>query len=327
MDGKRESKGGRSSGRRVIDFHVHMPYWIRDPVKACKRLRLEEELAGAEKAVVIGVDADLDAILGSVTPKLVSEAALEDFDLLAFQSISYINRMVVEPEKFIAEMANDFPRHRRGLEDLLGCLEADPGFFHIVVSSRPGREEAIAGAVRRRPEILGVKIFPTFHLTRPDSRRLDPIYRALADTGGLAVVHTGCDPGPWELTRLCRNANPRYVAEAARRHRDVTFIVAHLGSYSALKPGIFFREALEALTLDNIYADTSAADPFYVSLAVREGMEDKLLFGSDYPYVAGYTVLEAVREIESLGLESKVIEKIFSRNAEKLLKTAARRAI
>ncbi|BAN91044.1 amidohydrolase family protein [Aeropyrum camini] len=307
-----------------IDFHVHMPYWIRDPAKSCRRLLLEELTAGAVGAIVIGVDASLEAVKRRVTPREIVDAAMEDFDLLAFQQVGYIGRMVMEPEKFLEDFLGDFHKHRRGPEDLKACKTVDPKFFHIIVSYSPGREEEIAEIVRSDPTILGVKVFPTFHFTRPDSPRLNKVYRAVEEAGGLVVVHTGCDPGPWELTRFCSEARPSYVANAAKRFENLTFVIAHLGAYSALKPGIFFEETLKALHLENVYADTSAADPFFAAMAAKEGFADKILFGSDYPYVSGYNVATAAKEILSLEIDESDKEAILRLNAEKLLNSLPR---
>ncbi|MCE4604045.1 MAG: amidohydrolase family protein [Aeropyrum sp.] len=315
---KRQSEDKRVDGV-FFDFHTHLPYWIRDPARACERLLLEEISAGSTGAIVIGVDASVELVTSKINAKTILDAAMEDFDLLAFQSISYLNRMVVEPEKFLDEFVGDFYRHRRGLEDLVKCAEIEPEFFHLVVSNVPGEERRIAELVRSDERILGVKIFPTFHMTRPDSKRLDELYKTVQSVGGLIVVHTGCDPGPWELTKLCMDANPKYVIGPAKKYPDLTFVIAHLGSYSALKPGIFFNEALKALELENVYSDTSAADPFFVSLAVKEGFEDKLMFGTDFPYVMGYGVSDVLREFLSLNLEGKIRSKILMQNALKLL--------
>ncbi|GBF09236.1 conserved hypothetical protein [Aeropyrum pernix] len=317
---------GRLKGveAEFIDFHVHMPYWIRDPVKSCRRLLLEELTAGAVSAVVIGVDASLETIKSRVTPREITEAAMEDFDYLAFQQVGYIGRMIMEPDKFLDDFLGDFHKHRRGPEDLRACRSVDPRFFYTIVSYKPGMEEELAEIVRSDPSILGVKIFPTFHFTRPDSQRLDPVYKAVEEAGGLVVVHTGCDPGPWELTRFCREARPSYVARAAKRFENLVFVIAHLGAYSALKPGIYFEETLKALSLENVYADTSAADPFFAAMAVREGYADKILFGSDYPYVSGYNVAMAVKDILSLDIDNNDKEAILRFNAEKLLNSLPR---
>jgi predicted TIM-barrel fold metal-dependent hydrolase len=304
----------------AIDFHVHPPWWLRDPGRACGLLAREAERAGFRAFVAIAFDAE-ESLLSLLTPRDIVEAALEAADLVVYAPIPWLSRAVADPEGEIERLRELLKVHRRRPWEMVKCGEATGWRAIPVISYNPSLpQEEMAGLVRSlEGRILGVKVYPTFHMTPPDSPKLDPVYDAVRDIGGLVIVHTGCDPGIWELPRMCRHARPSLVRRAARRHRDLTFVVAHLGAYSALKPGIFFREALDALSEDNVYADTSAADPLYVEAAVREVGSEKLLFGSDFPYVEGLTMDAAAREIEALGLESRHLENMFRANAEKLL--------
>ncbi len=305
----------------AVDFHVHPPWWIRDASKACKHLAAAEDRAGFSRFVVIAFDADED-LLDRLKPGDIVKAAMEASDLVAYAlHMPWLARAVAEPEREIERLREDLRIHRRRPEEMVKCGEATGWKGIPVISYNPSRSPREMAEIVRGLEgrILGVKVYPTFHSTPPDSPRLDPVYEAVREIGGLVIVHTGCDPGIWELPAMCRHARPSLVKRAARRHRDLTFIVAHLGAYSALKPGIFFEEALDAIGEDNVYADTSAADPIYVEKAVREVGSEKLLFGSDYPYVHGLDIDAAAGEIEALGLERRHLENIFRFNAEKLL--------
>ncbi|MCE4610548.1 MAG: amidohydrolase family protein [Desulfurococcales archaeon] len=311
----------------AIDFHVHPPWWMRDVRRACEHLARVEERAGFRTFVVIAFDGDED-LLDRLKPQDIARAAMESSDLLAYAlHLPWLSRAVIEPEKEVERLREELKIHRRRPQEIVACLEATKGRGLPVISYNPSiGPERFADIVRRlEGRILGVKIYPTFHFTPPDHPSLHHVYRAVEDIGGLVIVHTGCDPGLWELPPLCRHARPSLVRRAARTFQDLTFIIAHLGAYSALKPGIFFDEALKALEDDNIYADTSAVDPLYVEKAVKEVGSEKLLFGSDYPYVQGLDVDSAAGEIEALGLEFSHLENIFRRNAEKVLSRHWRR--
>ena len=305
----------------AIDFHVHPPWWIRDPRRACEHLARVEERAGFRAFIVIAFDGDED-LLERLKPQDIVRAAMESSDLLAYAlHLPWLSRAVTEPERELERLREELKIHRRRPWEMVECLEATGGRGLPVISYNPSvGPERFASIVRSlEGRILGVKIYPTFHFTPPDHPSLHQVYEAVEDVGGLVIVHTGCDPGLWELPPLCRYARPSLVRRAARRFRDLTFIIAHLGAYSALKQGIFFDEALKALEEDNVYADTSAVDPLYVEKAVREVGSEKLLFGSDYPYVHGLDVDAAAGEVEALGLETRHLENIFRRSAEKLL--------
>ncbi len=306
----------------VIDFHTHLPWWVKKPEGACSRLLLEADMAGVEKLVVIGVKASEEALRRVITPRLIENLARSNYDLLFYSGIAYLDKMIMNPEEAAEWHLEELRRHTRGLSDVLACSEASQGRAAPVASYDPDLgPHGFAEKVKRlEGRLLGVKIFPTFHMIDPSSPRLDPVYRATAEIGGVVVIHTGCDPGVFEFPEMCSLARPSLVEKAARRHPDTPFIVAHLGAYSALKPGIFFDEAVKALERDNIYADTSASDPLYVEKAAREAGADKLLFGSDYPYVAGQSIAEAVRDILSLSLTEKEKRRILRENAAKLLR-------
>jgi predicted TIM-barrel fold metal-dependent hydrolase len=153
------------------------------------------------------------------------------------------------------------------------------------------------------------------------SLRAGLLLQFMEDEGLILIVHTGCDPGIWEIPALCESARPKYLEDVARRHKDLVIIAVHLGSYSALQEGMFLHEALELLSkFDNVYGDTSAVAPYYVKIAVEEVGSDRLLFGSDYPYVIGCTPCDAIKGIESLEISEKDKKSILYLNAEKLLR-------
>lgn len=306
----------------VIDFHAHMPWWLKDPRSSCRRLLLEADSAGVERLVVIGVAASEEEFRRRITPKAIVSAAHDSGDLLLYSGIPYISRMVADPEEAARWHVEELRRHTRRVEDVVECASIDQDRIAPVASYEPDRgPRGFAEAYKRYAGgLLGVKIFPTFHFLDPASTKLDPVYRAVAEDGGLVIVHTGCDPGVFEFPAMCSTARPSRVEEAARRHRDVAFIIAHLGAYSALKPGIYFEEALRALDRDNVYADTSAVDPLFVEKAVEEVGAEKILYGSDYPYVAGQDMGSSIDDILSLRLSESEKRAILRENAIRLLK-------
>jgi len=310
----------------VIDFHVHLPWRYRDPVEAARRLVARMDEAGVSRAVVIAVELGVDYFRGYATPRRVRRALEDAMDLVAFSRVPMVSRLVYDVEGAVEEHARLIKEHFRPSEHVIRAAEAYPRRLLPVASYCPGRgARRILDLYRAHGDkIFGVKIYPTLHQVKPSDRRLDRVIREVARHRGVVIVHTGCDPGVWELPGLCSLARPRYVAEAAKRHRDAVFIIAHMGSYSALQPGIFFREALEASSLDNVYLDTSAVDTFFVERAVEEVGYEKLLFGSDYPYVVGLTIKDAVQGILRLGIPWEAKRAILRENAERLLRLLGR---
>ncbi|MFZ8795526.1 MAG: amidohydrolase family protein [Acidilobaceae archaeon] len=305
----------------IIDFHTHLPWRPRDPLEASRALLEAMDHAGVTLAVTINVEFAIRTFLENVSPRRVVEAAAEALDYLIVARVSYIHKMVMEPEWAVEEHVRFMRENHRDNVDFVRV--ASTGRLIPVASFNPDLSirENLDRLKALGDRVLGVKVFPTLHFTRPDSEKLRPVYDYVAGINGVVVVHTGCDPGIWELPSFCSNARPSYVARAARENEDVRFIVAHLGAYSALNPGIFFREALEALTLDNVYADTSAVDPYFVRRAVEEVGYDKILFGSDYPMVQGLDIASALEDIMMLDIPWRAKRAMITDNPLKLLRT------
>lgn len=310
------------SGNLIVDFHTHLPWKPRDPYEALKTLLRAMDDAGVSIAVVINVEFGFRTFTDNVSPRKIWEAASEALDLLIVPRAPYVNRIVMEPERAIEEHLKFMNEAHRSNEDFVKVVSSTSRLIPVA-SFNPDLsvQENVDRLKRLGDVILGVKVFPTLHFIRPDSEKLKPLYDSVASIGGVVIIHTGCDPGVWELPAFCSNARPSYVARAARMSRDTTFIVAHLGSYSALNPGIYFREALEALAEDNVYADTSAVDPYYVERAVEEVGYDKLLFGSDYPAVVGLDIAMALEELMMLGIPMEAKRAIVRDNPLRLLKS------
>ena len=281
--------------------------------------------AGVALGVVIAIEASMDRFKSHVTPESVRKAASEVLDYLVYARLPELEKLIVSvasDEDELARYASSLVNHIRPSHHVLEAHKAYPHRILPVASYNPDLgAQGVVEAVRGK-EYIGVKLYPTIHFCRPSTRRLEPLYRFMESEGLVLIVHTGCDPGVWELPRFCEYARPREVAEVARRHRDLTIIIAHLGAYSALSPGIFFDEAVDAISkFDNVYADTSAVDPFYVELAVKRVGDDRLLFGSDYPYVAGLDITDAVRAIEELDIPARSKARILRDNAARLLES------
>ncbi|MEB2836774.1 MAG: amidohydrolase family protein [Desulfurococcales archaeon] len=308
-----------------IDFHVHLPWREHDPREAARRLLAEMDSAGVERAVVIAVEPSLKLFKERVNAETIRKAAADALDYLVYMRIPRLRRILFSPEESLNEHERILVEHTRRSEDVLEAAEASGGRLLAVASYNPelgpiGTLERIKGK-----RYLGVKLYPTLHFCTPNEKRLRPLLDYMESEGLILIVHTGCDPGIWELPDLCSGARPSSLEPVARRHRDLVIVVAHLGSYSALKPGIYFDEALRLIErYDNVYADTSAVDSFLVELAVERVGYDKLLFGSDYPYVTGLTIADFVESILRMNIEWRAKMAILRWNAERLLKRLGR---
>lgn len=309
---------------RLIDIHVHLPLREAggDPRRAAELLLREMDRAGVSQAVAIAIEASPKVFESHVSPDLLRRAAEPvAYDLRAM-SHPAIYRSLFDPEGVYIDHLKLIERHIARSEQVVEAAEHSNGRILAVASycRLPSVEAYLDRLERLRGRIVGVKLYPTLHFIRPNDPQLEPLMDYLESRGLILIVHTGCDPGVWELPALCSTANPAYLEDVARRHRDLTIIAAHMGSYSFLQPGIYFPEALRlARNWDNVYLDTSATTIHQVKLALTRLGPEKLVFGTDYPYYAGATMKDIVDAYLEANLPERVKEKILWENAAGIL--------
>jgi len=313
---------------RVVDFHVHLP--LRDaggdPRGALGLLLREMGEASVYAAVAIAIEASPAVIRRHVSPsklKRAVEPLAYDWKTLSHPSLY---GALVNPERSLEDHLRLIERHLAPSEAVVEAAAASGGRVLAVASycrlSTPEEYVERLERLRRAGPLIGVKIYPTFHFIRPDHESLEPIYDYMESEGLVLIVHTGCDPGLWELPAFCTYATPRYLEPVARRHRDLVIVAAHMGSYSYLFPGIYFADALRAARgHDNIYLDTSATTLHQVKLALSKVGHEKLLYGSDYPYFSGLHMKDILEAYLEFRVPERVKAAILHENAERILST------
>lgn len=117
----------------------------------------------------------------------------------------------------------------------------------------------------------GLKLHPTingFHLADP--LLVDPLFAVADELGIPVIVHGASDL--W-------NAPPEFALMAAR-FPNVPLLMAHMGFFWAVDQAIAF-----ARQYPNLYLETSRAPIFEIQTAVRELGPDKVIWGTDSPFV------------------------------------------
>jgi len=141
------------------------------------------------------------------------------------------------------------------------------------------------------------------------------------------LVHVGV-PLP---SMLLKYGNPSFLDELANRYPDLKIIAAHVGM-----PWILETIAV-AVRHDNVYVDISALPafrkeliPFILSVCLERGLEDRVLFGSDFPvvdpgqYAKSLSAMQVpaparwLLKLPSISPQFK--KKVLAENAMKLLK-------
>jgi predicted TIM-barrel fold metal-dependent hydrolase len=166
--------------------------------------------------------------------------------------------------------------------------------------------------------VHGFKFHPTVQAFDPSDERYYPLWEAIQDLGVPVVVHTGQTgvgaglPGGYGLK--LRYSNPMLMDDVAADFPSLTVILAH--------PSVPWQD--EALSMAahkaNVFIDLSGWSPTYFSPSlVRQAgsiLQDKMLFGSDYPALTPDRWLDDFSRLE---IKDAARPKILKHNAVRLL--------
>ncbi len=203
---------------------------------------------------------------------------------------------------------------------------ADRAAAHPDVLVPFGSVDPLAGdeAVRRARRLIGAhgvrgfKFHPSLQGFSPDDRRWYPLYEVIAAAGLPAVFHTGQTgigaglPGGRGIK--LRLSDPMLLDDVAADFPDLTVILAH--------PSVPWQdEAISIATHKaNVYIDLSGWSPRYfppqLVRAANSFLQDKVLFGTDYPLL---TPERWLRDFDQLDIKPQVRPKILKDNAARLL--------
>nr|MDO8079173.1 amidohydrolase family protein [Candidatus Freyarchaeota archaeon] len=305
----------------VIDIHVHPPDTLMDPVppgfdSVEGELIARMDEAGVDRVALLAFDVDKNDIVAN-----------QD---LFYKPVRYTRNIGGGTfGSILIEIMSWFDRVYRSEEDINKYVKKDSKRVIGFGSINPKRsEEEVKEKLRKIKEFgfKGIKMIPTFQFCNPTDECLNPVYEYAQKEKLVILSHTGCDPGLWEYPDFCEDARPIHLAEVAEKYPRLKIVAAHLGSYSAENPGIWFEEMMQvAAEHDNIYTDTSAVDPELVRRAVARIGSDKIVYGSDYPVVLTYCdrtvgMLLNLNNILKLDVSTDDKEKILGKNAKNILK-------
>ena len=167
--------------------------------------------------------------------------------------------------------------------------------------------------------MLGVKFQPVAQGFYPDDPLFYPIYQKCADLKVPVSFHVGSTglgaglPGGGGY-RLSYTRPIPHIDNIAADFPELTIIMIH--------PAWPWHEEQIAVLLHktNVYADLSGYAPRYfpdvIKREVNGRLQDRFMFGSDYPEIAPKRWLD---EFEAGGYKPEVIEKVFYKNAQIIL--------
>jgi len=217
--------------------------------------------------------------------------------------LMFLSNGQVDPQQADLITSNDI-----GIE----LVRRHPERFSSFCYLNPSLPEAFSQAEIERcfvdGPLVGIKLWISVHADDP---RLDPIMARAAELQ-VPVLHHAW----YKATGFVFNeSTPAQVATLARRHPDVTIIMAHLA-------GGGWRGVRDVRDCPNVVVDTSGAQPHagLVEYAVEELGAGRVVFGSDWP-IRDFAVQRARVDGARLTAEQKAL--ILGGTMERLLANGA----
>ena len=276
---------------RAIDFHVHLP--------------TPEWLDGSLEGYVEAAEAYFRSKVARKTLEQVAEE-YRQLDMLALLLA------------WDAETATKRPRLSNEL--VAGAVRDYPDVFVGFGSVDPHKGERAVTELDTIKELglKGVKLHPSLQAFDPSDESWWPLYARCQELGLACLFHTGTSgigagqPGG-QGVRIDL-ARPILLDPVAAAFPRLQLIAAHFGY-----PWHLEMLAI-ALHKTNVWIDISGWAPRSIPAdVVRElkgRLQDRFLFGSDYPFIQPGRCLE---ELEGLDIPGPVMEKLLLGNGRRLL--------
>ncbi len=216
----------------------------------------------------------------------------------------------------------DVTPDRPPADEVMACVEGDPRIGVVAAATARMLETGDFSGLRRdlaTGKIKALKLYPGYVPIALNDRRTWPVYELAAEFGLPVMIHTG---DTYERRSKVRFAHPLEVDDVAVDHREVTFLMAHVGNP-------WFMDAAEVIYKnENVVGDVSGLtlgefQPRYAAFARTKLNEavafindpTKLLFGTDWPISDVGSYLEFVR---TLDMTEEELDGLLWRNADRV---------
>lgn len=271
----------------IHDAHVYcLPPRLRDPkadLPPSERKVLDAIYRHAEGPLALGLSSP-ESILDSMTQAQITGATLVAFPWSSLD---------------LCRETNDF----------ILSVCAQNAAFKAICSIQPldaGWQKEAERCIQAGAS--GIKINPDWQGYRLDDPQTIDVGKCLIDRRAFLMTHV-------DQPNEASGASPQHLYNLAKALPDLRILAAHMGGLL----GLSSLHAPVSKTLQNVWFDTAVSSTLQtVSFYVQAGLEDRILFGSDFPFNHSHSQAQVVEGIRNLKLGSAVEQKIFSGNWEKL---------
>ncbi|KPV63423.1 MAG: Amidohydrolase [Candidatus Bathyarchaeota archaeon BA2] len=208
-------------------------------------------------------------------------------------------------------------------EEVAELVRMDPDRFIGFASVDPLQGQEAARQLEHAINELGLrglKLHPPLQDFEPSDPKLRPVFKKSEELEIPILAHTGMT---WQRSCILELSHPMLWDKVAMDFPDLKIILAHCGWPWAWDAAVLaMRHPNVYLDIANTYTGTPSE---HLSLILTEMMPkriverflaDKLLFGSDFPYIELHKMAESVKK---LPIADEVKLQILETNASKLL--------
>ncbi len=275
---------------RAIDFHVYcLPARLRDV-----RVNLPYTESAVRKAIHDHPDGEWVLKLSSVS------AILESMQTSG-----------IDQSTLIAFPWSDLGLCKENNDEVLGALAQHPEKFFAICSVQPNDKKFLEEAERcLKAGAIGIKINGDWQGFELDSGPVRELCRYLAKNNKILLTHVdqGFKKSPTSAAHLY---------SLAEKCPETKIVGAHMGGLL----GLYKKLPNRGEKFKNLWFDTAVSESLeMVKYYCDSGLEDRILFGSDYPFNLCHSQKIVRERLQALGLSEDVQAKILSRNFMKLLK-------
>ncbi len=211
--------------------------------------------------------------------------------------------------EYIASLIRKYPNTVIG-----GWAGVDPWKGEIAI-----REAELA---IRKLGLIGLKFHPIMQRFYPNDKRFYPLWEKMVELKAPVMLHTGTiglgagTPGGMGLHLKYARPIP-YIDDLAADFPDLTIVCDH--------PAVPWTDEMIAVAIhkSNVFWELSSWGPKYFPAALKHDisrrLQDKVMFGSDYPYLSHKRLLT---DWEAEGYKEEILEKVYYKNAQRVLKLA-----
>lgn len=300
--------------KKIIDFHTHLGwyYLLADPVDLTKRSKTSHYFP--EKGATFNLERYSALDFSLYTKRNCRNQIIKSlYDKDSFSSTHTVPNILEEMDRMGVSQAVvhpiDYPAVTTNTTHLLNSLKNNKRLISFMsIHPLQRNKEALVLRFKKRGA-KGIKLHPTFQLFKPTNRFACEIYELAAKHNFPILFHTGFSPLMPKFFR-------RFVAfeefeKVVRDFPKTTFVLGH----SAISE--FEKAAKLGKKHDNVYLELSGQPPGDIKKIIKIMGDDKLFFGTDWPfYPIAISLAKVLLATEN---SKKTRNKILFKNAERLL--------